>query len=223
MFIKLCIYLSKGDGMKKRRQYIKNRDVSKKTSLIRNQEKLYKQTLKNTQKVNERIKSLNRRYKKGTWSVKRLINRLDTNILSVWKNGRIQLNKNLTKTQLIAINKATNQFLESKTSTKSGIKEVSSNVKESLKETLSDDIREITNEEVDFMYDMLGDNDFSYFNKDREDTNFIGASELWIVIDEAINKGDDENTFLNRMNVFVNVNDENIRNKAINIYNKYVV
>ena len=208
---------------KKRRQYIKNRDVSKKTSLIRNQEKLYKQTLKNTQKVNERIKSLNRRYKKGTWSVKRLINRLDTNILSVWKNGRIELNKNLTKSQLIAINKATNQFLVSKTSTKSGIKEVSSNVKESLKESLSDDIRELTNEEVDFMYDMLGDNDFSYFNKDREDTNFIGASELWIVIDEAINKGDDENTFLNRMNVFVNVNDEDIRNKAINIYNKYVV
>lgn len=223
MFIKLCIYLSKGDGMKKRRQYIKTRDVSKKTSLIRNQERLYKQTLKNTQKVNERIRSLNRRYKKGTWSVKRLINRLDTNILSVWKNGRIELNKNLTKTQLIAINKATNQFLESKTSTKSGIKEVSNNVKESLKERLSDDIKELTNEEVDFMYDMLGDNDFSYFNKDREDTNFIGASELWIVIDEAINKGDDENTFLNRMNVFVNVNDEDIRNKAINIYNKYVV
>ena len=209
--------------MKKRRQYIKTRDVSKKTSLIRNQEKLYKQTLKKAQKVNERIRSLNRRYRKGTWAVKRLVNRLDTNILSVWKNGRIELNKNLTKSQLIAINKATNQFLESKTSTKSGIKEVSSNVKESLKETLSDDIRELSNEEVDFMYDMLGDDNFSYFNKDREDTNFIGASELWIVIDEAINKGDDENTFLNRMNVFVNVNDENIRNKAINIYNKYVV
>ena len=209
--------------MKKRRQYIKNRDVSKKTSLIRNQEKLYKQTLKNTQKVNQRIRSLNRRYKKGTWSVKRLINRLDTNILSVWKNGRIELNKNLTKTQLIAINKATNQFLESKTSTKSGIKEVSSNVKESLKETLSDDTKELTDEEVDFMYDMLGDDNFSFFNKNREDINFIGASELWIVIDEAINKGDDENTFLNRMNVFVNVNDEDIRNKAINIYNKYVV
>lgn len=209
--------------MKKRRQYIKTRDVSKKTSLIRKQEKLYKQTLKNTQKVNERIRSLNRRYKKGTWAVKRLINRLDTNILSVWKNGRIELNKNLTQSQLIAINKATNQFLESKTSTKTGIKEVYSNVKESLKETLSDDIRELTNEDVDFMYDMLGDDNFSYFNKDREDTNFIGASELWIVIDEAINKGDDENTFLNRMNVFVNVNDEDIRNKAINIYNKYVV
>jgi len=209
--------------MKKRRQYIKTRDVSKKTSLVRKQEKLYKQTLKNTQKVNQRIRSLNRRYRKGTWAVKRLINRLDTNILSVWKNGRIELNKNLTQSQLIAINKATNQFLESKTSTKLGIKEVSSNIKESLKETLSDDIKELTNEEVDFMYDMLGDDNFSYFNKDREDTNFIGASELWIVIDEAINKGDDEDTFLNRMNVFVNVNDENIRNKAINIYNKYVV
>lgn len=209
--------------MKKRRQYIKTRDVSKKASLIRKQEKLYKQTLKNTQKVNQRIRSLNRRYRKGTWAVKRLINRLDTNILSVWKNGRIELNKNLTQSQLIAINKATNQFLVSKTSTKSGIKEVSSNVKESLKESLSDDIKELTDEEVDFMYDMLGDNDFSYFNKDREDTNFIGASELWIVIDEAINKGDDEDTFINRMNVFVNVNDENIRNKAINIYNKYVV
>lgn len=209
--------------MKKRRQYIKTRDVSKKASLIRKQEKLYKQTLKNTQKVNQRIRSLNRRYKKGTWAVKRLINRLDTNILSVWKNGRIELNKNLTQSQLIAINKATNQFLVSKTSTKSGIKEVSSNVKESLKEALSDDIKELTNEEVDFMYDMLGDDNFSYFNKNREDTNFIGASELWIVIDEAINKGDDENTFLNRMNVFVNVNDEDIRNKAINIYNKYVV
>ena len=75
--------------MKKRRQYIKTRDVSKKASLIRKQEKLYKQTLKNTQKVNQRIRSLNRRYRKGTWAVKRLINRLDTNILSVWKNGRI--------------------------------------------------------------------------------------------------------------------------------------
>ena len=68
-------------------------------------------------KANRRLKGLRNAGYKGTYASKKLINRIDTKTLKAWdKKGRIKINKNLTNTQLKAVQKATDQFMKSKTS-----------------------------------------------------------------------------------------------------------
>ena len=58
--------------------------------------------------------------------------------MRMWsKSGKIKLGKNPTKSQLLAVNKAVDQFLKSSTSTKKGINEVRKKTIESLRGTLS--------------------------------------------------------------------------------------
>ena len=180
--------------------------------------KLYKETLKLVQKSNARLDSLQRHYKLGTWSSKKLMNRLDTNILKAWSiKGKIKLNNNLTNTQLKAIQKATKQFLESKTSTNKGIKSVKESTKESLKNSLSLD-NELDDEDVEEMYNMLSNNDFDYFNEK------VGASTMWVIIDDAIEQNDSEEGFLERIERYaMTLNDLDVKEKARRLYEKYVV
>lgn len=180
--------------------------------------KLYKETIKLVQKSNARLDSLQRHYKLGTWSSKKLMNRLDTNILKAWSiKGKIKLNNNLTNTQLKAIQKATKQFLESKTSTNKGIKSVKESTKESLKNSLSLD-NELDDEDVEEMYNMLSNNDFDYFNEK------VGASTMWVIIDDAIEQNDSEEGFLERIERYaMTLNDLDVKEKARRLYEKYVV
>ena len=107
----------------KRRQAIKKRTIpTKEQQSI----KLYNETLKQVRKTNARLDSLQRRNKKGgTWAIKKLRNRLDSDILKAWtKNGKIKIPKNITNTKLKQIQTATKQFLDSKTSTNKGIKSI---------------------------------------------------------------------------------------------------
>ena len=63
---------------------------------------------------------------------------------------------------------------------------------------------------------MLGDDDFDYF------ADKIGASTLWQLIDEAIEMNDTEDSWLNRLGNYITLNDLDIRDRAIRLYNKYV-
>ena len=182
---------------------------------------LEKDTIKLVKQANARLDTLQRRYKKGTWASKRLQNKLATNVIKGWntKSGKIKIPKNASRTQLRAINKAVVNFLNSKTSTKKGIKEVREQTIESLKVTLSVDLDEITTEEAETLYNMFGDNDF------QEVASKIGASTLQACIEDAIENNDDENSFIKRLGWYSSIefNDVDIRNAAISIYNKYVL
>ena len=181
--------------------------------------KLMAETRKMVERANKRLKGLKNAGYKGTWASKKLINRIDTKTLKAWsKKGKIKLNKNLTNTQLKAIQKATDQFLKSETSTVKGIRRVSQARIKGIQESLSSDLRDrVTEEDAEFYYDMLGEEDFDYF------ADKIGASTLWMLIDEAIEKNSSEDEWLTMLSHYITLNDLDIRERAIRLYNKYIL
>lgn len=135
----------------------------------------------------------------------------------MWRKGKIQLGKNPTKAQLLGVNKAITQFLESQTSTKKGISQVKKQQIESIKRRRSIDDSEFTEQDAEDFYDMFGDNDFNYF------ADKIGASKLQEIIYDAMRENDSEDDFLSRLELYIELNDLDIREKARRLYNKYVL
>lgn len=205
----------------KRRSAIKKRVVpTKEVKRQQQYEKDYKIALKQVQKVNQRLKSLERQYAKGkgTWSVKLLRDKMDTNKIGAWKNNRLTISKDMTRTQLIAVQRASSQFLASKTSTKKGVNEVREETKESLYRTLKLQDDDLTKADIDDFYILLGDADARPFLK----TDVMGGSALQIAISDAISYNDTEQQFLERMETFINIADSELREKARRLYKKYV-
>lgn len=181
--------------------------------------KLMAETRAMVEKANKRLKGLKNAGYKGTWASKKLINRIDTKTLKAWdKTGKIKINKNLNNTQLKAIQKATDQFLKSKTSTLKGIRDTESATIKSIQATLSDEKRGlVSKEDAEFYYDMFGNDDFNYF------ADKIGASTLWMLIDEAIENNDSEDDWLSRLGRYITLEDLDIRERAVRLYNKYII
>lgn len=205
----------------KRRSAIKKRIVpTKEVKRQQQYEKDYKIAFKQVQKVNQRIKSLERQYSKGkgTWSVKLLRDKMDTNKIGAWKNNRLIISKDMTRTQLIAVQRASSQFLASKTSTKKGVNEVREETKESLYRTLKLQDDDLTKADIDDFYTLIGDADARPFLK----TDVMGGSALQIAISDAISYNDSEEQFIERMETFINIADSELREKAKRLYGKYV-
>ena len=198
----------------------RKKSITKKLSTQKSSTNLEKDTRKLVSKANARLDSLMRRYKKGTWASKKLANRLSSNKLNVWtRSGKIKLKKNMNKTQLIAVNKAVNQFLNSQTSTKKGISKVKKKTIEKLRETLSDDVREMSYEDAEKFYEMFGEDNF------QSVAEKIGASALQAVIEDAIEEDDSSSDFIKRLQMYggIEMNDEDMRTNAKNLYEKYVL
>ena len=205
----------------KRRTAIKRRIVpTKEVKRQQQYEKDYKIAQKQVQKVNQRLKSLERQFAKGkgTWSVKLLRDKMDTNKIGAWKNNRLTISKDMTRTQLIAVQRASSQFLASKTSTKKGVNEVREETKESLYRTLKLQDDDLTKADIDDFYILLGDADARPFLK----TDVMGGSALQIAISDAISYNDTEQQFIERMETFINIADSELREKARRLYKKYV-
>lgn len=205
----------------KRRSAIKSRIVpTKEVKRQQQYEKDFKIAKKQVQKVNERLKSLERKFTKGkgTWSVKLLRDKMDTEKIGAWKNNRLQVTKDMTRTQLLSVQKASSQFLKSKTSTKSGVNEVREQTKESLYKTLKLQDDDLTMADIDDFYILLGDADARPFLK----TDVMGASALEVAISDAISYNDSEEDFLNRLETFTTIADSELREKAKRLYKKYV-
>ena len=212
-------YKSKGTGTK----IINTGNVSiakKRVSGKKPKVDLEKETRKLVSKANARLDSLQRRYKSGTWASKKLANRLSSNKFNMWtKKGKIKTGKNLTKTQMVGLNKAINQFLSSATSTKKGIKSVREKTIESLRGTLSDEVEEMSYEDAEKFYEMFGNNDFQTL------ADKIGSSALQACIEDAIESGDSEQDFIKRLEWYggVSMNDLDMREAAQRLYEKYVL
>ena len=193
----------------KRKQFTMSKEQTK--------DAFYRETLKQVQKANNRLESLSRKYGSRTWASKKLFNRLDASTLKAVKRGRVKITKNMTMTQLSAVRNAVNMFLNSKTSTKAGIKQVKAQTKKSIKESLSLD-REIDDADIEEFYDMLTTDAFKYF------ADLIGASTLWALIEDAREENDSESSFISRMEQYIAIgNDLDMRDKCIELYNKYVI
>lgn len=197
----------------KKRIKLKQRTLPSK---MNNTKTLEREAKKAVAKVNERIKSIRKKYKTGkyTWSITNIKNMLP----KFYKNNRIIIPKQPKEMELLNILKESKKFLESKASTKKGIEEIKQRAKTTLKETLSDIDVNITEQDIDDYYSMFEDNDFNNFIKETG----LTASEVWAIMDDATRSDDTENNFINRLNAFINIQDEDIRNRAIRLYNKYI-
>ncbi len=216
-------YISKGTGS--RIIHTGHGSIAKKR-VVRRKPKtdLAKDTRRLVNQANARLRSLERRHKTGTWASKTLKNRLGIATLRAWKNNRVRLRSNLTNTQLASINKAISSFLKSKTATNKGIEEIRQEQIENIKErlTLDDEkAEEMTDEEAEFFYDMFGDSDFQVV------ADKVGASALQAAIQDAIEEDDSEDMFIQRVAWYGGLRggtgDLDIQERAIRIYNKYVL
>ena len=171
--------------------------------------------------TNKRLRQLDRKGFYNSFSSRKLFERLGSGkINALEKLGEkvigIKIKKNINMTEINAILRATSNFLKSATSTPYKTRQVIKRTKDSMFKTLKMKEDSLTMEDIEDYYNMLGDKDFDYFNEK------IGASEMWAIIDDAIEAGDDKNQFLKRMNSLISLNDSDLVKKAINLFNKYV-
>lgn len=192
--------------------------MPKKIELNSEQQKLFNELKKLSKRANQRIVRLEREFGKDTWATKKLRDKLATEPLQTWsKTGRVKVNKSMTITQMKATIKATQQFLNSKTSTKRGIKQVKKTTIKQLAKSLGTDDEDLTNEEAEALYDMLSDDYVTDILK------YIPASDFWALIEDAKEAGDSQESFISRISDYIEFgNDVDMRNKLIMIYEKYV-
>ena len=174
-----------------------------------------KKVEKAMREANQRIKSVSKKYKGTTymWAVNKLQAKLGKRF---FKNGRVFIPKQIKRNDLLLIYKEIESFLRSKESTKSGIKAIQEKAKQTIKSELFDG--DVTDEDVEGYYRMFEDDDYTAFLK----ATGLTPSEFWVIIDEAKKAGDSEDTFLSRLEQYITIPDEYVRNLAIRIYNRYV-
>ena len=183
--------------------------------------RLLRETKENVRETNKRLRQLDRKGLYNTFSSKKLFERLGSGKLDALeragnKIAGIKIKKKINATELTAILKATKNFLNSATSSPYRTKRVIRDTKKAMFQTLKIKNDDLTMEDIESYYEMLGDKDFDTFN------DLIGASEMWAIVDESIDAGDNQNQFLKRLTSHITLNDVDLRKKAINIFNKYV-
>lgn len=132
-------------------------------------------------RANKAITRIENKYGENSWGVKHIYDKLDNDVFKgITKGGRIRATKTMSDEQLRGIQKQVDRFLNDyKTSTLTGIRGVIKEVKTSLKATLGDKQHDISDAEINKLYDLVKDRD------KREDTERIGASTIWTTITEA--------------------------------------
>lgn len=210
-------YVSKGTGFGNARKRKPPKQLTEK-------QKLYRQTKQQVDIVNKRLRNLEKGGFTGTWASGKLINRLNVKklkgkkLLTTKGVTRVKISKDLSTTNLIAINQATRQFLESKTSTSRGIKETRKSVIKSLQKTFGDMNYEIDYKQAELMYNLFDETDF------EDVSRYSNASVVWTVLTGYIKKEINEETLLDQLQRYGNVdynNDKDLRDK-VNEMVKYI-
>lgn len=193
--------------------------MPKKKELTKEQQELYTELKKLAKRANQRLVRLEREFGTNTWASKKLQNRLVADPLQAWTSkNRVRVNKSMNITQMRATLKAVNQFLNSKTSTKRGIKQIKKTTIKNIAISLGTDDEELTNEQAEVLYDMLSDDYVT------DILRYIPASEFWSLIEEAKEMKDTEQSFINRIKTYIEFgNDVDMVDKLSVIYNNYIV
>lgn len=201
-----------------------------------NKKQLERDTQKVINEVNARLRELQKGGYSNTWASNKLVNKLDTEVLNVvnkptragrkvGKGGKISkakapslsLKQDLTKTQLVAVQKASKQFLKSQTSTVAGVKKaVKSNIEGIQKRLSTAERGKVSEEDAEMYYKMFQDKDFADLS------NKIKYDALFDLIDEANSKETSEEDWIEMIGRYITTNDSDIKEKAIKLYNKYV-
>ena len=179
----------------------------------------YERLRKEVDKVNKRIRNIETKYGDKSWAINQLYNKIDTDLVKgINKRGYVRINKSMSNIQLKAIEKATGEFMSSKTSTLTGIRKTVKDVKSSLQATFGDFGHPISTRDINKLYNLVED-------KDKRDlVQNIGASEVWATLIQA----KDQNLSFDKFyNLIENRSNIGLKEKEDiefleNIYNNYV-
>lgn len=207
---KKSTYISKGTG---RANQLRKRQAPKQLS---EKQKLYRQTKNLVDVANKRLRNLERGGFRGTWASGKLEARLTSGKIKskkLIKKGKIRLSKELSTTNLIAINKAARQFIESKTSTSRGIEQTRKSVIQSLSDHYGDIGKEIDYKQAEVLYNLFDETDF------EDITKYSSASAVWGNIADYITGEISEETLIDRLVRYNNIDlkDADMRDKVDDI------
>lgn len=178
----------------------------------------FRQTIRLVGLVNKRIKDISKEYGTRSWSTKKLQDKLSISTLNAFKQGKVKISANTSNTQLKAINKALQTFLNSKTSTVKGIKQVMSSQQRNIRQNLGNMDMNLSKEESETLFSFFADNDFNNI------TNYMPPSDMWVLLQEAKDKKMSLSNFGKQMSDYIDYGqDEDMIKSITNIYKKYVV
>lgn len=160
------------------------------------------------------------KYGSDSWASKKLNEKLSTVKGITTSKGKIKISGNISIADLKAINKATTNFLRSKTSTVKGIQETESNIKSNIANLVEDAVPDLTTGEVNTLYDFFKDKDFNYI------TQYIDPSELFIILSETSSEDGTSDDFLRKIENYIYSDslyqDDDLVEALESIYNKFV-
>ena len=189
----------------------KKRTVSEKDS-----EKLFRELVRKTGQANKRLREIRREFGSLGWAGSKLKEKTEFHLVNTWRTKGIKVSKSLSEQQMKATLRALNDFLKSETSNVKVIKKVMKKQQTSLRQAFSTD-KEITVDESKTMYTFFEDNDFNYV------TQFIPASDLFILLMDAKENKDSENQFLNRVENYIVIGeDDDLKEALLNIYRRWI-
>lgn len=157
------------------------------------------------------------RRKAGTWASKKLVQKLDK--YNMITNNKVNVPKGVNKFDLKFISKVLNNFLKSKTSTLEGINEVEEGVKNTISDIV-DDIKGVTNEDIETLYDFYADDDFTYV------TQYIDPSDLMVILASVKANNEGLDGFIKRCAEYIDPDslhvDLDMRQRLTRVYNKFI-
>ena len=193
--------------------------MARKVEMTAEQARLYTELKKLSKRANQRIVRLEREFGTENLAIRNLRDKLAIEPLQAWtSSGRVKVNKSMTEIQMKATIKATNQFLNSKLSTRTGIKKAKKKAIETLRVRFSTDVNELTTEEAEVLYNIFTDKDVNQI------TNFVQGSDAQAVTDNAREQNQSFNDFVAVMNSVKKYNGHRANYDDIlrKLYMKYV-
>ena len=192
--------------------------IAPRTSL----ENLRKQVEREVADVNQMLKSLRRQSKQLTYSAKKLKSNLNVDKLGAWNNKKniVKLKSNLSKQQLINIDKMLKRFKNSKTSSKKGLKELEEFKRQNLIEQTDNEefVNSLTKNQVNKLYSAFDDPDY------KTVTDQIDPSDLFYLMLAAKSEDWNLTTFRKELENYMNTsNDKDLRDSIKTIYDKYII
>lgn len=173
-------------------------------------EKLHKQVVKNVRKVNAMLQMLRGQIDKKHpgWAATRMLNYLSADIINaVTKKGYIKYNKNLSVRQMNAILKATNSFLNAKTSTVQGVKEARQKIIDEYR--LSQDL---SYKQAESLYSFFESDDYKISDEVKYEVQKIAIT--------IAKQGGDDEYYIERVKDYIDFgNDEDMKSQLVDIFN----
>lgn len=123
----------------------------------------------------------------------------------------------MSATKMKAVLKYTENFLNSQTSTLKGIKQASKNIKTGLKRSLSDESHEVSDEDAETIFQIMGDANSKDFTARMKDSEFIN------LLEGCIENRWSKEEFVDQL-LYTYMTDSNnldLQEKAETLYDKY--